>query len=67
MENVNKNLTLVCFLLPLKRENKKMSDTYSLFPLFGDPWTCLLPSQYQLESNLIRFVDAHARIVLTNN
>ena len=42
-----KNLMLVvCFLLRLKREIKKMSDTCSLFPPFGDPWpSCLLPCQ----------------------
>ena len=45
-----KNITLVCFLLPLKREIK-MSDTCSLFPPFGDPWpSCLLPSQRHLVS-----------------
>ena len=39
-----KNITLVCFLLLLKREIK-ISDTCSLFPLFGDPWpSCLFPS-----------------------
>ena len=42
------NITLVCFLLPLKREIK-MYDTCSLFPPFGHPWpSCLLPSQYDL-------------------
>ena len=40
-----KKITLVCFLLLLKRERKKC-DTCSLFPLFGDPSpSCLLPSQ----------------------
>ena len=29
------------------REREKMSDTCSLFPLFGNPWpSCLLPSHY---------------------
>ena len=37
-----KKILLVCFLLPLRKI--KMSDTCSLFPLFGDPWpSCLLP------------------------
>ena len=37
-----KKITLVCFLLPLKRE-RKMFDTLP----FGDPWpSCLLPSHY---------------------
>ena len=43
-----KNVTLVCFLQLLKRyrEKKKKSDTFSLFPLSGDPRpSCLLPSQ----------------------
>ena len=40
------NVSLVCFLLPLKRE-KKMSGTCSLFPPFGDPWpSSPLPSQW---------------------
>ena len=40
-----KNLTLVaCFLLPLK-EREKLSDTCSLFPLFGAP---SLPACYPL-------------------
>ena len=42
-------ITLVCFLLLLKREIKKKSDTCCLFSPFGDPWpSCLLPSQYDL-------------------
>ena len=32
-----------------------MSDTFSLFPPFGDPWpSCLLPSQYTLISCLFQ-------------
>ena len=43
-----KKILLVCFLLPLKRE--KMSDTCSLFPPFGEPWSsCLLPSQNEMK------------------
>ena len=34
---------------PLLERYKKLSDTCSLFPPFGDPWpSCLLPSQYLL-------------------
>ena len=45
-----KKISLVCFLLPLKRD--KMSDTCRLFPLFGDPWpSCLLPSQLEGKRN----------------
>ena len=41
-----------CFLLPLKREIQ-MSDTCSLFPLFGDPWpSCLLSSQQRMHRYL---------------
>ena len=41
-----RKISLVCFLLPLKRD--KMSDTCRLFPPFGDPWpSCLLPSHSQ--------------------
>ena len=37
-------MLIVCFLLHL-REREKMSNTCSLFPLFGDPWpSCLLTS-----------------------
>ena len=36
-------ISLVCFLVLLKREIKKMSDICSLFPSLGDPWlSCLL-------------------------
>ena len=49
---MKKYIPLVFFLLRLKRE-RKMSDTSSLFPLFGDPWlSCLLPSHYSLEDCL---------------
>ena len=40
-----KEISLVCFLLPLKGD--KMSDTCRLFPPFGDRWpSCLLHSQH---------------------
>ena len=43
-----KNVTLVCFFLPLKRERKKkMSDTCSLFPILETPG---LPDCYPLTS-----------------
>ena len=45
IEKGEKNVTLVCFFLPHKREN--MSDTRSLFPLFGDPG---LPACYNLST-----------------
>ena len=33
-----------------------MSDTYSLFPMFGDPrCSCLLPSPWSLETRGLRF------------
>ena len=51
-----KNISLVCFLLLLKREIKKMSDICSLFPSFGDPWlSCLLPSHYHLSIAILLF------------
>ena len=46
-----KNITLICFLLLLKREVKNVY-TYSLFPPFGDPG---LPACYPL---------THLRLVL---
>ena len=47
-----KNITLVCFFLPLKREILKMSDTCSLFSPFGDPWpSWLLPSHFSRGSS----------------
>ena len=40
-----KHVTLVCFLLPLKRKREKISDTCNLFTRFGDPWpSCFIPS-----------------------
>ena len=48
-----KKISLVCFLLPIKRD--KMSDTCRLFLPFGDPWpSCLLPSQKVNKWDLIK-------------
>ena len=40
--------------LPLRLREIKMSDTYSLFPPFGDPWpSLLLPSQKLSDEELM--------------